>query len=71
MSRVSAAYGAQAKQFTPDPHWTGPGNLSGGIEVQLSDGVLLFVGSSSDKASGTIISIRGAPDPRTASSTLC
>lgn len=71
MSRVRTVYGSRATPFTADPNWTGPGNIPTGVIVQFSDGVLLFVGSSADRRGGTIASIRGASDARTASSTFC
>jgi hypothetical protein len=71
MTRIVTAYGASATPFTADPNWTGPGNIPAGVLVRFNDGVLLFVGTSADKRGGTISSIRGAPDARTASSLLC
>jgi hypothetical protein len=71
MSRVRTVYGPQATPFTADPNWTGPGNIPTGVIVHFNDGVLLFVGSSADRRGGTIASIRGASDARTASSTFC
>jgi hypothetical protein len=69
--RLRTVYGARAEPFTANPNWTGPGNIPAGIIVHFSDGVLLFVGSSADGRGGTITSIRGAADARTASSSFC
>ncbi len=71
MSQIAAAYGSMAKPFTADPTWTGAGNIPAGIIVQTDNGVLLFVGSSSDQRGGTITSIRAAADPFHASSIFC
>jgi hypothetical protein len=71
MSRIAAAYGSAAAPFTADPTWPGPGNVPAGIIVQVSDGVLLFVGSSPDGRGGAITSIRGDADAFHASSLFC
>lgn len=71
MSQLSATYGAKAKPFSADPTWTGAGNIPAGTIVQQGDGVLLFVGSTTDGRGGTITSIRGAADAFHASSVFC
>ncbi len=71
MTQIAATYGSMAKPFTADPTWTGAGNIPAGIIVQTDNGVLLFVGSSSDQRGGTIMSIRGAADAFHASSIFC
>jgi hypothetical protein len=70
MSHVRSDY-PNATRFVPDPAWTGPGYVKGGLLVRYEDGVLLFVGGSADGLGGTITSIRGAPAVRTAASLFC
>jgi len=71
MSQIALTYGSAAKPFTADPSWTGAGNIPAGILVQSGNGVVLFVGSSSDHRGGNITSIRGGEDSFHASSVFC